>query len=49
VTKAAGDLERKGLIDYSRGHIHILDRVGLEAAACSCYRIVRDLQDSAQP
>ncbi len=48
VTKAASDLEHKKLIDYSRGHIRILDRAGLEAAACSCYRIVKDLQDGAQ-
>jgi CRP-like cAMP-binding protein len=45
VTKAASDLERKGLIAYSRGNIRILGRRRLEAAACSCYRIVRDLQD----
>jgi CRP-like cAMP-binding protein len=48
VTKAAEDLRRKGLIDYSRGDIRILDRKGLEAAACTCYRIVKNLQDSAQ-
>ena len=48
VTEAAEDLRRKKLIEYSRGHIKILDREGLEAAACVCYRIVRDLQDSAQ-
>ena len=48
VTKAASDLERKKLIDYSRGNIKILDRVRLETAACTCYRIVKDLQDSAQ-
>jgi CRP-like cAMP-binding protein len=48
VTKAASDLEHRRLIAYSRGHIHILDRAGLEAAACSCYRIVKDLQDGAQ-
>jgi CRP-like cAMP-binding protein len=48
VTKAAGDLEHKELIDYSRGNIRILDRTGLEAAACTCYRIVKDLQDHAQ-
>lgn len=48
VTAAAGALEGRRLINYSRGHIHILDRSGLEAAACSCYRIVRDLQDHAQ-
>lgn len=48
VTKAAGVLQRRNLIEYSRGHLRILDRQGLEAAACSCYRIVKDLQDIAQ-
>ena len=48
VTKAASVLERKKLIDYSRGNIRILDRKRLEAAACTCYRIVKNLQDSAQ-
>ncbi|MDO8595767.1 MAG: Crp/Fnr family transcriptional regulator [Sulfuricaulis sp.] len=48
VTKAASVLERKKLIDYSRGNIRILDHKGLEAASCICYRIVKNLQDSAQ-
>jgi len=48
VSKAASALQQKKLIDYSRGNIKILDRVHLEAAACTCYRIVKDLQDSAQ-
>jgi len=48
VTTAASFLERGGLIEYSRGNIRILDRRRLEAAACMCYRIVRDLQDKAQ-
>lgn len=48
VTKAAGALHLRKLIDYSRGKIRILDREGLEEAACTCYRIVRDLQDTAQ-
>ena len=48
VTQAAMELQRKNLIDYNRGHIRILDRKGLEAAACSCYRIVQDLQATAQ-
>ena len=49
VTKAASILERRNLIGYSRGHIEILDRGRLEGAACTCYRIVKDLQDHAQP
>jgi CRP-like cAMP-binding protein len=38
VTEAATDLQQRGLIEYSRGNIRILDDAGLEAAACSCYR-----------
>ncbi|CAN5591889.1 Crp/Fnr family transcriptional regulator [soil metagenome] len=41
VTVAAGALQDAGLITYRRGGIRILDRVGLEAAACECYGVVR--------
>jgi CRP-like cAMP-binding protein len=37
ITTAAGVLQRSGLIDYHRGEVTVLDREGLEAAACSCY------------
>ena len=37
ITKAAGDLQRCGLIKYHRGDVTVLDRSGLEAAACACY------------
>ena len=37
VTKAAGSLQRLNLITYSRGQIMVVDRHGLEAAACPCY------------
>ncbi len=37
ITGAAGGLQRDGLIEYTRGELHVLDRAGLEAAACSCY------------
>ncbi|WP_445937630.1 Crp/Fnr family transcriptional regulator [Pseudomonas sp.] len=37
VSIAAALLQARGLISYSRGEIHILDRAGLELAACECY------------
>lgn len=43
VTAAAGALQRKGLIRYSRGRIHIIDPVGLEREACECYATVREI------
>jgi CRP-like cAMP-binding protein len=43
VTLAAGVLQRSGLIEYRRGHIHIVDREGMERVACECYPIVRRL------
>jgi CRP-like cAMP-binding protein len=45
VTVAAGDLQRAGMIGYSRGRIHILDRPGLTARACECYGIVNATYD----
>ncbi len=42
ITEAAGNLQRAGLITYHRGHIRVLDRPGLEARVCECYRVVRD-------
>jgi CRP-like cAMP-binding protein len=42
VTLAAGVLQKAGYIHYSRGKITITDRVGLESAACSCYRATSD-------
>jgi CRP-like cAMP-binding protein len=42
VTTAAGELQRRGLISYSRGAITLLNRVGMESAACACYLAERD-------
>jgi CRP-like cAMP-binding protein len=39
VTETAGELQRSGLIRYHHGQITIVDRDGLEAAACECYRM----------
>jgi CRP-like cAMP-binding protein len=40
VSLAAGALQRKGLIHYLRGHINIVNRRGLEDAACERYRTI---------
>jgi len=47
VTEAASALQRRKLIEYSRGSINILDDRGLEAACCSCYEVVRDMHEVA--
>lgn len=49
VTLTAGALQRAGLIRYRRGAISVLDRPGLEAASCECYRAIRDLYDRLLP
>jgi CRP-like cAMP-binding protein len=41
VTEAAGKLQRAGYIRYSRGHITVLDRPGLEVRVCECYQVVK--------
>jgi CRP-like cAMP-binding protein len=41
VTEAAGKLQKAGLIRYSRGHIAVLDRPGLEKEVCECYAVVK--------
>jgi CRP-like cAMP-binding protein len=48
VTKSAQALQKRKLISYSRGDITVLDRRGLEAAACECYEVVKDMHDGAQ-
>lgn len=46
VTIAAGALQKAGCIQYSRGRLTIMDREGLEQAACECYAIVADYYPS---
>lgn len=45
VTKAAGELRRKGLISYRRGQIAILDRQALKSASCGCYQAMKRTYD----
>ena len=40
VSLAAATMKRAGLIDYQRGRMTILDRAGLEDAACQCYEMI---------
>jgi CRP-like cAMP-binding protein len=46
ITRAASDLQRENIIGYRRGRIEILDPRRLQAAACSCYGIIRRQYDS---
>jgi CRP-like cAMP-binding protein len=41
ITAAASALQKQGLIEYHRGHMAVLDRGGLETAACECYEANR--------
>jgi hypothetical protein len=45
VTEAAGALQKRGIISYSRGRLAILNRRKLEETACECYWIVREEYD----
>jgi CRP-like cAMP-binding protein len=49
VNKAAGTLQEQNLISYTRGALTILDRAGLEAVACQCYRIIKEEYNTALP
>ncbi|SIQ71242.1 Crp/Fnr family transcriptional regulator [Aquipseudomonas alcaligenes] len=49
VTEAAGKLQRQGVIEYSRGHITVLDRQKLEQLSCECYAVVKRETDRLLP
>jgi len=49
VTEAASKLQKAGLIDYTRGHITVINRPGLEARACECYQVVKTEFDRLLP
>lgn len=46
VSIAAQQLHERGLIDYKRGFIKIVDHAGLERLSCECYRVVKDHLDN---
>jgi len=49
VTEAAGKLQEAGLINYSRGHITVLNRPKLEKQVCECYAVVKREVDRLLP
>ena len=49
VTEAAGKLQSQGVIEYSRGHITVLDRHKLEQLSCECYAVVKKETDRLLP
>jgi CRP-like cAMP-binding protein len=46
VNKSATNLQHQQLISYSRGNISIINRAGLEAAACKCYAFIKGEENS---
>ncbi|HWM41573.1 MAG TPA: Crp/Fnr family transcriptional regulator [Burkholderiales bacterium] len=45
VNEAAGALQQRKLIDYRRGNVRLLDAPGLRPVACSCYEVIRKLEN----
>jgi len=43
VSAVAGSLQQRGLIEYVRGRVRVLNRTGLENAACECYSATRKI------
>jgi len=46
LSTAAAVLKHKGLIEYTRGEIHLIDVAGLERASCECYMIIKNHLDN---
>jgi hypothetical protein len=47
ITRAASALQARGLINYSRGKISVLDVAGLQKASCGCYRQANGMYERA--
>jgi CRP-like cAMP-binding protein len=48
VTVAAGGLQRAGAIEYKRGQVRVVNRDGLENAACECYKAMHRIRASTE-
>jgi CRP-like cAMP-binding protein len=49
ITEAAGRLQHLGFIHYRRGHIDVIDRIGLQSRACECYAVVKNEMNRLLP
>ena len=49
ITEAAGRLQQVGFIRYRRGHIDVVDRIGLQSRACECYAAVKNEMNRLLP
>lgn len=49
ITDATGKLQKRGVIEHSRGHITVLSRPGLEQTCCECYTVVKKETDRLLP
>jgi CRP-like cAMP-binding protein len=49
ITEAAGRLQHLGFIQYRRGHIDVIDRIGLQSRACECYAVVKNEMNRLLP
>jgi hypothetical protein len=49
VTDAAGKLQKLGMINYSRGHIEVINRNLLESHCCECYAVVKQESERLMP
>ncbi len=49
VTVTAGILQKAGFVAFTRGRVAVVDREGLEGAACECYSVTREVYDRLLP